>query len=170
MFILKKITAIALTVVSLISIFMIPTFAAADVDCELENGEQVIETVTGLYDTQDGIQPLSTGLITSKVLKLTKTTNGLVIDARTVGTTEVTKCGFTYIKLQRLINGSWTDYTTYCYTDQYKDSTSMAFSKTVTPAKGYTYRLVCEHYAEKKKLLILKDKEKIYNVTSSLSY
>lgn len=166
---MKKITAIVLTVISLVSVFIIPSFAAADVGYEFENGESVIETVTGLYDAQE-VQSLSTGLITSKSLKLTKTTNGLVMTAKTNGTTEVTKCGFTYIKLQRLVNGSWTDYKTYCYTDQYKNSTSMTFSKTVTPTKGYKYRLICEHYAEKKKLLVLKDKETIYNVTSSLSY
>ena len=83
---------------------------------------------------------------------------------------DVTKCGFTYIKLQRLINGTWTDYTTYCYYDQYSESTSKTFSKSISAPKGYTYRVICEHYAEKTKLLVFKDKETSYNATSSLAF
>ena len=44
----------------------------------------------------------------------------------------VKKSGFTYIKLQRLINGVWTDYTTYCYYDQYAESNSKTFSKVIS--------------------------------------
>lgn len=168
---LKKILSVVLTLIFTLSFFVLPTYAKESIDM---NGfvaeDQIVETVTGIYDSCDLQAKASSGLILSKSLKLSKTSTGLLISAQTTGSTEVTKCGFTYIKLQRLINGTWTDYTTYCYKDQYKDASSMTFSKAITPAKGYTYRVVCEHYAEKKRLLILKNKETSYNVTASLSY
>ena len=64
------------------------------------------------------------------------------------------------------------------YTDEPKSSSllksttelcSMTFSKAITPAKGYTYRVVCEHYAEKKRLLILKSKEAEQKLKESCS-
>lgn len=108
----------------------------------------------------------------SKSLKLSKISNGLIVTATKVGNADVKKCGFTYIKLQRLINGVWTDYNTYCYYDQYAESTSKTFSKTITaPHRIYlSCNLICEHYAEKTKLLVFKDTETSYNVTSSLVF
>lgn len=136
--------------------------------------DEIIEEVYGIYNTdpETDIMPLAavTGLITSKSLSLAKTNDKLIISAKTLGSTDVTKCGFTYIKLQRLINGAWTDYTTFCYYDQYSESFSKSFSKSIVPPKGYTYRVVCEHYAEKTKFLVFKDKETSYNVTSSLYF
>lgn len=134
--------------------------------------DDIIEEVYGLYNTNNNadVSLMATGLITSKSLKLAKTTDKLIITAKTSGSTDVTKCGFTYVKLQRLINGTWTDYTAYCYYDQYAESTSKTFSKTISAPTGYTYRVVCEHYAEKTKLLIFKDTETSYNVTSSLAF
>lgn len=169
MFILKKITAIILTLVSLFSILAFPT-SAANVESGLTDDLQILESVTGLYDTESGAQPLATGLIMDNILTLTKTSSGLLIKAKTTAISDVTKCGFTYIKLQRWLNGRWADHLTFSYTDQYSNSNSMTFTKTATPEKGHTYRVVCEHYAEKRKLLVLKDKEKIYNETASVVY
>lgn len=90
--------------------------------------------------------------------------------AKTLGTSEVTKCGFTYIKVQRLINNTWTDFGTYCYKDQYSDSNMKVFKVNVYGPKGYTYRAICEHYAEKKTLLGLKSKETAYNVTTTMYF
>lgn len=168
---MKKIISLTLMSILLVMSFMIPVCAAdvSEEDTEIA-ADSIIEIVTGIYDNDD-VQALSSSdLILSKALTLTKTTNGLVIKAKTQCISDVTKCGFTYIKLQRLINGTWTDYSAYCYKDQYIDSCSMSFSKTVTPPKGYTYRLICEHYAEKKKLIFFKDTQTIYNATSSLAY
>lgn len=169
MFILKKITAIILTLVSLFSILAFPA-SAANAESELTEEVQAVEFVTGLYDTVEGVQPLATGLIIGNTIRLTKTSSGLEIKATTKAISEVTKCGFTYIKLQRWLNGRWADHLTFSYTDQYSNSNSMTFTKIATPEKGHTYRVVCEHYAEKRKLLILKDKEKIYNETASVVY
>lgn len=170
---MKKITSICLVLLSIFCTLSINTFAVDLVgEDTLIIEDYVIEEAYGLYNTNNNsnMSIMSTGLIVSKSLKLAKTTSSLVITATTIGDTDVTKCGFTYIKLQRLINGTWTDYTTYCYYDQYSESTSKTFSKTISAPTGYTYRVICEHYAEKTKLLIFKDTETSYNVTSSLAF
>lgn len=154
--------------------FTIDAFAkglAIDDSLTLDN-EIVIEEVYGLYNTPNNsnVSMMSSGLILSKSLKLSKTTNKLIIAAKTSCATDVKKCGFTYIKMQRLINGTWTDYSSYCYYDQYSDSISKSFEKSISAPKGYTYRVVCEHYAEKTKLLVFKDTETQYNVTPSLAF
>ena len=170
---MKKFISICLVLLSISSMISINAFAADLVNEKIlviEN--DIIEEVYGLYNTNNSsnISLMSTGLIVRKSLKLSKTSNSLIITATTEGNADVKKCGFTYIKLQRLINGTWTDYTAYCYYDQYSESTSKTFSKTISAPTGYTYRVVCEHYAEKTKLLIFKDTETSYNVTSSLAF
>ncbi len=170
---MKKFISICLVLLSIFCTLSINTFAVDLVgEDTLIIEDYVIEEAYGLYNTNNNsnMSIMSTGLIVSKSLKLAKTTSSLIITATTIGDTDVTKCGFTYIKLQRLINGTWTDYTTYCYYDQYSESTSKTFSKTISAPTGYTYRVICEHYAEKTKLLIFKDTETSYNVTSSLAF
>lgn len=170
---MKKIISICLVLLTIFCMLSVNAFALDSVgEDTLIIKDDIIEEVYGLYNTNNNtdVSLMATGLITSKSLKLAKTTDKLIITAKTSGSTDVTKCGFTYVKLQRLINGTWTDYTAYCYYDQYAESTSKTFSKTISAPTGYTYRVVCEHYAEKTKLLIFKDTETSYNVTSSLAF
>lgn len=136
-------------------------------DSVLSN-EVIIEEAEGVYNSNANTR--ATGLISQKTLTLSKTSTQLIISAKTKGSDEVDKCGFTYIKLQRLVNGSWTDYSTYCYSDLYSESNSYLFSKSITPPSGYTYRVVAEHYAAKKTLLIFTSEETSYNETSSLYF
>ena len=167
---MKKIISFCLVLLSIFSIFSINAFAQENTKDIIST--EVVEEVHGIYDTPSDkrVSLLSAGLITNNSLKLSKTSSSLIITANIICSTDVTKCGFTYIKLQRLINGTWTDYTTYCYYDQYSESTTKTFSKTISAPTGYTYRVVCEHYAEKTKLFIFKDTETIYNETSSLVF
>lgn len=170
---MKKIISMCLTLLSIFSVFSINAFAQeSTIESTLVIKDGIIEEVYGLYNTNNDadVSLMATGLITNKRLKLAKTTDKLIITAKTSCTTDVKKCGFTYIKLQRLINGTWTDYSSYCYYDQYNESNSKSFEKAITAPKGYTYRVVCEHYAEKTKLLVFKDTETSYNVTSSLVF
>lgn len=170
---MKKIISVCLVLLSVFSIFSINTYAQeSTIEAVSISKNAIIGEVYGLYNTDSNtdISLMATELIVGKNLKLSKTTDKLLINAKTSGSSDVTKCGFTYIKLQRLINGSWTDYSSYCYYDQYSEGTSKTFSKTISAPKGYTYRVICEHYAEKTKVLIFKDKETKYNVTSSLSF
>ena len=75
-----------------------------------DTGEFIVETAEGLNNSADNAK--SSNLIDTMRLILAKTSSGqLSINANTNCSNEVTKCGFTYIKLQRLIGGSWTDYT-----------------------------------------------------------
>lgn len=172
---MKKIKMVLAAIFVLILLTVTCAIPASAVEAEKNEGnEEIIETVHGIYDSYDKKDVVlladSSNLIVGKKLTLSKKGNSLIITAITKGMSEVTQCGFTYIKLQRLISGKWQDYTAYCYTNQYSNSNSKTFSKTVTPPKGYTYRIICEHYAEKKKLLVLKDKQTVYNATASLSY
>lgn len=170
---MKRFISICLVLLSIISVFSINAFAQkSTIESTLVLKDGIIEEVYGLYNTNHNsdISVMSTGLITSKSLKLSKTTSSLIITAETVGIADVKKSGFTYIKLQRLINGVWTDYTTYCYYDQYAESNSKTFSKIISAPTGYTYRVICEHYAEKPRLIIFKDTETCYNATSSLVF
>lgn len=170
---MKKIISICLVLLSILSVTSINAFAVDFVGEDfLVIEDDIIDEVYGLYNTNNNsdVTLMATGLIVSKSLKLSKTSNSLIITATTIGNADVKKCGFTYIKLQRLINGVWTDYNTYCYYDQYAESTSKTFSKTITAPTGYTYRVICEHYAEKTKLLVFRDTETSYNVTSSLAF
>lgn len=166
---MKKIITICLVLSSIFSVFSTNAFAH-EYNTELTQTPNtcIIEEVSGFNNSD--VTPLKAGLITGKYLKLSKTTDKLIISAKTTCTNDVDKCGFSYIKLQRLINGTWTDYSSFCYYDQFNESNSKTFEKSVNAVKGYTYRVVCEHYAEKSKLLVLKDKESIYNETPALVF
>ena len=143
---MKKIISICLVLSYILSAISINAFAVDLVGEEIRVVEdEIIEEVYGLYNTNNNssVSLMSTGLIVSKSLKLAKTTSSLIITATTIGNTDVTKCGFTYIKLQRLINGTWTDYSSYCYYDQYNEYSSKSFEKSISAPKGYTYRVIC---------------------------
>ena len=166
---MKKIISFVMIIVS--AFFMCSVSSHAMAYIEVKDpivDERVIEVATGLFDS--GKDDKATGLILSKSLSLAKTDTQLIITAKTIGASEVTKCGFTYIKLQRLLNGSWTDYSAYCYFDQYNNSTSKTFSKYLSTPKGYTYRVICEHYAEKPFLGFWTTSETSYNETTSLYF
>lgn len=169
---MKKLICIICSFVFIFSVFNISVYALETnteitSDYALSN-EDIIEEAEGIYNTNANER--ATGLISQKKLTLSKTSTQLIITATTKGSEEVDKCGFTYVKLQRLVNGSWTDYSTYCYYDQYNESNSKSFSKYITPPSGYTYRVICEHYAAKKTLLVFTSEETSYNETTSLSF
>lgn len=169
---LKKTICIICSFIFLLSIFNVSVFATEsnieETSESILSDEVIIEEADGIYNSNSNAR--ATGLISQKTLTLSKTGTQLIISAKTKGSDDVDKCGFTYIKLQRLVNGSWTDYSTYCYYDQYNESNSKTFSKYVSPPSGYTYRVICEHYAAKKTLLVFTSEETSYNETSSLNF
>ena len=130
---LKKIICIICSFVFIFSLFNLSVFATeskgAGTSSIILTGETIIEEAEGIYNTSANAR--ATGLISQKTLTLSKTGTQLIISAKTKGSDEVDKCGFTYIKLQRLVNGSWTDYSTYCYSDLYSDSATYSFAKTI---------------------------------------
>ncbi len=169
---MKKLICVICSFVFVIAMFNLSAFASEAKAEEMYeivlSPEIIIEEAEGICNSSTNTR--ATGLITQKTLKLSKTSTQLIISATTKGSDEVDKCGFTYIKLQRLINGNWTDYSTYCYSDLYSDSNSYLFSKSITPPSGYTYRVIAEHYAAKKTLLIFTSEETSYNETSSITF
>lgn len=169
---LKKIICVICSFVFVIAMFNLSAFATEakneDYYEVVLSDETIIEEAEGIHNTNANAR--ATGLISQKTLRLSKTSSQLIITASTKGSDEVDKCGFTYIKLQRLVNGSWTDYSTYCYSDLYSDSATYSFAKTITPPSGYTYRVIAEHYAAKKTLLIFTSEETSYNETSSITF
>lgn len=125
------------------------------------------ETVVGLYDSI-GVQTRAATLITENSIKLTKSGDNLLVSGFTYGINEVDKIGFSYVTLQRLVNGKWEDYVKW--TDLYSSSSKYSLGKSVTAAHGYTYRVVCNHHAEKPGILWFRDKQDIYNETSTLYF
>lgn len=125
------------------------------------------ETVVGLYDSPE-IQTRATNLITSNSIKLTKSGDKLLVSGYTNCISDVDKCGYSYVTLQRLVNGKWKDYVKW--TDLYSSSNTYSLGKSVTAAHGYTYRVICNHHAEKPGILWFRDKQDIYNETSSLYF
>lgn len=107
---MKKIISLFLTTTLLLLSLQIITFGDEQCNPEIQNTEEtIVETAEGINNTEDNTK--SSDLIWTKSLKLAKSNNNqLVITAITECKDGVTKCGFTYIKLQRLIGGDWTDY------------------------------------------------------------
>lgn len=148
-------------------------YVVADVDCDGEitagDARAALRISVGLekknvyhYGTPQN------GLISSVSLGLTEKNGKLIISASTVGTADAVKTGFAYIKLQKSVNGVWTDCKDHIYTDIYGDSSSKVWSVSVSVPSGGTYRAVCEHYAQTKGILS-KRAASIFSVSRSVS-
>lgn len=162
---MKKTTSIFLVLLVVLNL-SVCAFATEQLNIgDSSVAERILETAEGIYDSEN-----ERGQIVEKKLSLSKTSTQLIIYAKTSGIAEVTKCGFTYIKLQRLISGTWMDYSSYCYYNQYSNSTTKAFSVYASVPKGYTYRVICEHYAEKPRLLFGIISETSYNETPTIYF
>lgn len=98
--------------------------------------------------------PRVTGLINSYGLSLSKSGTTLNISGRTYGSTEVIKCGFKNLTVERrkTSDDSWEDY--YEYGNVYVDGIYANLSTTLVVASGYQYRISCKHYAKKNLLAI----------------
>ena len=113
--------------------------------------------------------PKYAGLIAGKSLELTRQGDRLLLTASTTGSNKVTKCGFTYVKLQKLVNGVWTDLKEYTYRDQFNSTNAKVFSVSIVVPKGYSYRAVCEHYAEAPYLQLFTQSASYYNATNAVT-
>ena len=162
---MKKFLSLFFTAVMLV-LFNTSAFAKSDeiFDDDFYISAQEFEGLEQVSSDGGDISVCATGLITDYRVALAKDGNYLIIKGGTDCTEEVKKCGFKYIKLQQYKNGSWIDYKTY--EDLYADSNSYTVTKSVAAEKGYSYRLVAQHYAKKS----LFSTEKIVNTTSSLSF
>lgn len=107
----------------------------------------------------------ATGLIVSYGIGVSGSGTTLKIVGKTSCNSEVVKCGFTKVTIQRRTSSSasWTTYKTY--EDLYENTFSYALAKSITVASNYQYRVTCTHYAKKSLL----STQKINN-TSNVVY
>lgn len=104
----------------------------------------------------------STGLIDTYSIAVSKSGSNLLIAGRTSCISDVTKCGFKEVVIQRRKNSSssWSDYKTY--DDLYTNGHAYTLSKSIAVTSGYQYRVTCTHYAKKN----LFSTQKIDNVSN----
>lgn len=109
--------------------------------------EKFEEILSNNPDNQ--ITPLSSDLINRHFIAIQKNGNCLIIAGTTYGSSEVSKCGFTKVSIQRRSNSSasWSNYQTY--SDLYNNSHQYILSKSISVPSGYQYRVTCTHYAKK---------------------
>ena len=109
--------------------------------------EEFEEILSNNPDNQ--ITPLSSDLINRHSIAIQKNGNCLIIAGTTYGSSEVSKCGFTKVSIQRRSNSSasWSNYQTY--SDLYNNSHQYILSKSISVPSGYQYRVTCTHYAKK---------------------
>ncbi|MCC8073936.1 MAG: hypothetical protein LIO62_07420 [Clostridiales bacterium] len=108
----------------------------------------------------------ASGLIDSYSIGISKSGSDLIIAGKTTCTSNVTKCGFTKVIVQRRSSStaSWSNYKTY--SDLYKDARSYTLSKKLSVTSGYQYRVTCTHYAKKSLL----STEKIDNTSNIVTF
>ena len=146
----------------------------ADIDCD---GDITASDARLALRAAVGLDPLNyyymkpsyMGLIAGKSVGLAKQGEKLLITASTTGANNVTKCGFTYIRLQRLEKGVWTDVKGFSWENQYANTNAKVFSASVSAPPGYTYRVVCEHYAEAPYARVFTQSATAYNVSLSVT-
>lgn len=100
-------------------------------------------------EVQSGDMARISGLIATYYIGISASGTNLSIVAKIVCKSEVVKCGFKEIVVQRRKSSSdsWANY--FSYKDIYVDGSSYNYAKTVPVSKGYQYRATCKHYAKK---------------------
>lgn len=162
---MKKYISIFLTIFMIFTCFSPITAFASDVtEDDAYFTQEEFESLEHTYAI--GITPYATGLITDNNLGIAKDGTKLKITGLTKGSSEVVKCGFTKVVVQRKKSSesSWSNYKTY--KDLYSESTKYNLSKSLTVDKGYQYRVTATHYAKKS----LFSTQKIDSTTGYLTF
>lgn len=163
---MKKYISMFLTILMIITCFApVTAYASESTEDDVYFTQEEFEALEHIYAV--GITPYTTGLITGNKLGIAKQdTTTLVIKGYTYGSSEVVKCGFTKVVVQRKKASatSWSNYKTY--KDLYSDSTKYNLSKSLTVEKGYQYRVTATHYAKKS----LFSTQKIDSTTGYLTF
>lgn len=117
--------------------------AWVDADITIEEFE-ALEHVYSVYP-----ETRATGLIIDHYFGIAKEGSTLIITGETECTSEVVKCGFKDIVIERRLNSSssWSEYSTLG--DLLTESTTCILSKRITVPSGYQYRVTATHYAKK---------------------
>lgn len=114
----------------------------------------------------EGVSLYSTNLIIKNSINISKDGTKLIITGLTQGTSDVVKCGFTKVIVQRKKSStnSWSNYKTY--EDLYSNSNKYNLNKSLTVESGYQYRVTVTHYAKKS----IFSTQKIDSATSYLTF
>lgn len=160
---MKKIISILLTILMTVCCFS-PYYAFAaeneenKYDCTVYQNES--------YASIESISLYSSNLITKNSFRISKKGTSLILYGITQGNSEVVKCGFTKVVIQRKKSSStsWSNYKTY--NDLFSESNNYTLNKSVAVEKGYQYRVTATHYAKKSLL----STQKIEVTTGSLTF
>lgn len=115
----------------------------------------------------DELSAASSNIIVSHYLMLLRSGNTLTARGQTCTDKVSLEIGFTYVKIQKYVNGSWQDVSSW--TNIYNTNSLVCSTVKSTNVSSGTYRAVCEHYAKQKTILWFTQTEKIYNYTTSLT-
>lgn len=146
---MKKIISILLTILMTVCCFSpYYAFAADSSKDDVSFTQEELELLE--HTSAVGISQYSTGLISGCDIRIAKQgSTTLLISGYTHGSSEVVKCGFTKVVIQRKKSSenSWSNYKTY--NDLFSKSNSYTLNKSVSVEKGYQYRVKATHYAKK---------------------
>ena len=100
-------------------------------------------------NTSEDTEVKATGLITDKRIAITRENNTLKIVGEITCSTDVIKCGFKEVVVQRRHDdtSAWSDVVTE--TDIYADSYEHTLSKQLAANPNFQYRVKCTFYAKK---------------------
>ncbi len=145
---MKKYISIFFAILMMLTCFAPATAFADD---SLENDTYFTQEESELPEYAYATYSLerATDLITGKNLFIEKSGTTLTIKGHTKGSSEVKKCGFTKVIVQRKKSTatSWSEYKTY--KSLYSESNYYNLNKSLTVEKGYQYRVTATHYAKK---------------------
>lgn len=160
---MKKFFCALLSFVLMFSFFAFDTFAVS----EAETAPHVIDfTLSSANDfSVVSNETRVSGLILSYGISISKSGTSVVIKGKTACASDVVKCGFKNLTVERRKSSSysWSDY--YDYGDVYRDASAATLNTTLSVASGYQYRVTCKHYAKKNLLLT----ENISNVSNIIT-
>lgn len=118
------------------------------------------------FNQNNNVSTCATGLINVYAIGVSKNGEALIIAGKTIGSSDVKKCGFSVLTIQRRTGAgdTWKNYLTY--KDIYNDYNVYNLGKTINLPSGYQYRVTCTHYAKKNILSV----EKIDNVSNAVTF
>jgi len=162
---MKKLISIILSaIIAITCLVPFTAFAEDNVENNLEFTQEEFESLEHVYATS--AQPYSSSLIVGHTLGIAKDKNNLLITGSTKCSSDVVKCGFTKVVIQRKTSSStsWSNYKTF--SDLYDNDNRYQLSKKVAVTSGYQYRVTATHYAKKS----LISTQKVDSTTESLSF
>lgn len=147
----RRIKSVLIIILCFISVFSSQAFALEKNDievCDVVLSQKEINEILALGNTYTADERAS-GLIISATAAINDDYKLLQFVGTINCISDVVKCGFEDIVVQRRASSSsaWTDY--YTFDDSYSDFHIHTAIKAVTTVTGYEYRVTCTLYAKK---------------------